>query len=210
MRLTLYSRQITFQSAHAQRPPHQRLRSSRLSVEVEIAKFRSERLDFATPVVAKTYPLCRDRTGEIAGPTRCDPAVAKSDWFDLQPKATDAPHNRCRDPGQYSKPHIPAIGDKEAERLQASQSEREHHHGHNYQEGQQRRAPVPEYQPPRRAQDDHAGHDDEPNYCNHLVFATRADVPALMCTTVPPAKSSAPMLPRNPPTPQTNPRADHK
>jgi len=79
MRLTLYSRQITFQSAHAQRPPHQRLRSSRLSVEVEIAKFRSERLDFATPVVAKTYPLCRDRTGEIAGPTRCDPAVAKSD-----------------------------------------------------------------------------------------------------------------------------------
>src|SRR2546426_11870342 len=81
MRLTLYSRQITFQSAHAQRPPHQRLRSSRLSVEVEIAKFRSERLDFATPVVAKTYPLCRDRTGEIAGPTRCDPAVAKSDVF---------------------------------------------------------------------------------------------------------------------------------
>src|SRR2546426_11178368 len=102
MRLTLYSRQITFQSAHAQRPPHQRLRSSRLSVEVEIAKFRSERLDFATPVVAKTYPLCRDRTGEIAGPTRCDPAVAKSDWFDLQPKATDSPHNRCRDPGQHS------------------------------------------------------------------------------------------------------------
>ena len=36
-----------------------------------------------------------------------------------------------------------------------------------------------------------------------IKTATSAEMPALMCTTVPPAKSSAPMLRRNPPTPQT-------
>src|SRR5215471_20527328 len=33
--------------------------------------------------------------------------------------------------------------------------------------------------------------------------ATSAETPALICTTVPPAKSSAPILRKNPPTPQT-------
>jgi hypothetical protein len=36
-----------------------------------------------------------------------------------------------------------------------------------------------------------------------ISTATSADIPALICTTVPPAKSSAPMLRRKPPTPQT-------
>src|SRR6266850_43528 len=36
-----------------------------------------------------------------------------------------------------------------------------------------------------------------------ISTATRAEIPALMCTTVPPAKSNAPMLRRKPPTPHT-------
>ena len=33
--------------------------------------------------------------------------------------------------------------------------------------------------------------------------AARAEIPELMCTTVPPAKSRVPMLPSHPPLPQT-------
>src|SRR5262249_45520387 len=36
-----------------------------------------------------------------------------------------------------------------------------------------------------------------------IKTATNADMPALICTTVPPAKSSAPILRRKPPTPHT-------